>query len=678
MDETLKVEKQHLAHVVDKLKLAKLALEQSLTAVGDSNLERLKELRETEYGPEFEMFLEQLHEKNESVNLKDRFKRVEELTFLLKEPYFARIDLAEKAEVSQPFYIGKFGYTEDKPVVIDWRAKVASVYYRYRYPQKGVTYDTPGGLEERDLTLKRTYEIEDAELVKYYNNDIQLDENEIILDKLQKRTGGVLEDIVETIQISQMDIIEADPRQVCMVQGCVGSGKSTVAIHKLAHIFFNHPTLIHSARSVLVAKNQILVGYLSTLFPKLGIFDLNFKTLRELMVHIVFREELDIQIDLNSGQDTTRINLKKIEDFNKKVQRVHDVYRNKINDIFSNPEYASFAGFKYSDNMTPFENLNEAVNDIEEELQMQKDSLKDVAPNSIKAFLFKENIKTIRSLVKKLADLRTQIKKKSLPALVKEMGLKLNTKMDYLETLLYLVAYAELVGITKYPRYEYCVIDEGQDFSVLEYLFLSKIVLRGRLAIFGDLNQSVESDGIRSWEDIPAVVAEAKNASTFELDTNYRSTKPIIDLACNILKPYTSKYLPKSINRKGNDPVIKIFSSQEELLSQFASEINDDAKKLDKSIGIICYDEIVFDAATKIIDQLKVDNEHIIKLDSTTKIRYLPKGVYIMRGEDCKGLEFAKVYILNLNLAKISSAEYARKAFVSITRAMNELHVYGL
>ncbi len=679
MDEILKEERQHLEKVVTKIKLAKATLEEGLIAVGDTNLDRLKELRETEYGADFEIFLEQLHDKNQSLNLKDRFKRMEELDFLMKEPYFARIDLKDAADkVNRPFYIGKFGYTEKEPVVIDWRAKVATVYYRYRYPQKDVMYDTPDGMQKRDLTLKRTYEVENAELVKFYNNDIQLDENEIIIEKIQSRTGGVLEDIIETIQISQMDIIEADPRQVCIVQGCVGSGKSTVAIHKLAHIFFNYPTLIHPERSILVAKNQILVGYLSTLFPKLGIFDINYKTLRELIVHIVFREELDIQMDLNKGQDTTVFDMAKIKEFTKKVQQIHDVYRNKISDIFSNPEYASFGGFKYIETATPYENLNEATNDIEEELIMQKDMLKEVSSGSIKAYLYKENIKTIRSLVKRLGDLRTQIKQKALPTLIRDMKLNTKRQMGYLETLLYLAAYTELVGITKFPKYEYCVADEGQDFSVLEYLFLSKIVMRGRFAIFGDLNQSVEQDGIDKWEEITTVIQEAKNASTFELDTNYRSTRPIIELACKILSPYTSKYLPKSINRKGEEPVIEKFKSKEELMAKFKKEIETDAKDLNKSIGVISLDDELFEEATKITEGLGLDNEQVLRLDSTTRIRYIPKGIYLMRSEDCKGLEFAKVYILDLNLDKVKNIDTARKAFVAVTRAMNELHVYGL
>ena len=101
-----------------------------------------------------------------------------------------------------------------------------------------------------------------------------------------------------------MDIIEADPRQVCIVQGCVGSGKSTVAIHKLAHIFFNFPKLIHPERTILIVKNQILVGYLSTLFPKLGIFNINYGTIKDLLVNLYFREALSIEINLDKANDS--------------------------------------------------------------------------------------------------------------------------------------------------------------------------------------------------------------------------------------------------------------------------------------------------------------------------------------------------------------------------------------
>ena len=250
-EEDMQLEQRHLGIVLSKIEQAKNTINESLDKLGKENIERLKELSEDGsssrgYGSnDFDVLLEQLHQKNLSFNLKGKYQTLNELKFLSSEPYFSRIDLYNKSSnTDERYYIGKFSYTEDKPVITDWRSKVASVYYRYRYPQKDVTYDTPSGKEVRDLKLKRTFEIQDGELIKYYNNDLQLDESSIIKEKIEKRTGGVLEDIIQTIQKSQLDIIEADPRQICVVQGCVGSGKSTVAIHKLAHIFFNYPKLV--------------------------------------------------------------------------------------------------------------------------------------------------------------------------------------------------------------------------------------------------------------------------------------------------------------------------------------------------------------------------------------------------------------------------------------------------
>src|SRR3989344_614999 len=313
-DNVLKKEKKHLEETLSKIEYAKDVVIQNIESIGKENLEKLIDLRDDPEtsGTDFHFLLEQLHQKNLTFNIKDKYKKLDELSYLSKEPYFARIDLQDSSQL-QKIYVGKFGYTEDIPIVTDWRAKIASVYYRYRYPQKNVKYETPLGVETRDLLLKSTYEIDDGSLVKYYNNDIQLDESEIIAEKIEKRTGGVLEDIVETIQEAQLDIIEADPRQICIVQGCVGSGKSTVAIHKLSHIFFNYPNLIHSEKSIVVAKNQILVGYLSTLFPSLRIFDIHYKTIREILVNLIFREQIQIRTDLDTPGDLMGFKLKDLK-----------------------------------------------------------------------------------------------------------------------------------------------------------------------------------------------------------------------------------------------------------------------------------------------------------------------------------------------------------------------------
>jgi len=673
----LEEEKLNFKTKLDKVKTARAQVMHELETIGHGNLERLTELREQGTGGiDFQMFIDQLAQKNATFNLRDKYRKLEEFEYLAREPYFARIDLVDK-ELKETFYIGKFGYSEGGPIITDWRAKVASVYYRYRYPQKNVMYEAPDGKQVRDLTLKRTYEIDEGEFVKYYNNDIQLDESEIVIDKIKSRTGGVLEDIVETIQISQLDIIEADPRQVCIVQGCVGSGKSTVAIHKLAHIFFNFSHIIHPEKSILIAKNQILIGYLSTLFPKLGIFDIYYKTLRELIVHIVFREELGIEVDLNDTLDTSSFDLKMITKLQSKIVKVHKQVESRLKKVLAKPDYQSFSGFKYSIKLTPFENISDLHAEILEEILEEKERVKD-DPKSMRSWLYKEHIRSMRKLVSELSDLRHEIKHKMMKTLLKDFNINTNIKLNYLNTLVYIYAYAEIVGITVFPKFEYCVVDEGQDVSLLEYAVLSKLTLRGRFAIFGDLNQSLENDGIDNWSDIKKVILEAQSASVFELRTNYRSTKPIIDFANKFLGKFTKKHLPISINRIGHMPVEETKATADEMLSRFNELISADLRNIDKSIGIICKTKELFEITDKIISSKDFDKALFIKLDNTQKVFYLPRGIYLMSYQDCKGLEFSKVYVLGENLAKIDTIKKAREAFVPMTRAMNELCILGI
>ncbi|MFA6981801.1 MAG: 3'-5' exonuclease, partial [Patescibacteria group bacterium] len=462
---------------------------------------------------------------------------------------------------------------------------------------------------------------------------------------------------------------------ICIVQGCVGSGKSTVAIHKLSHIFFNYPELIHPERSILIAKNQILVGYLSTLFPKLGIFNINYKTLKDLVYNSVFREKYSIRMDFNLENFGPEVTLDRINLLREKIKAIHSKYEEKIQKVFEDEEFESFGGFVYDTSQSVQDNMLEIVTDLNEELESQKDYFKE-NPNSINAWLYQSNITDLRKLVTKIRNFGKDLENSDFPELLKFAELDVKEKLGYKDTLLYMFLHSEVFGLQNTQKFEYCVVDEAQDLSLLEYTVLSKFVLRGRLCILGDLNQSIREEGLSKWDEIYEVVTEAKNANIFELDTNYRSTKQIIDLANSILSPYTQKYLPKSINRIGIEPVVKEFGSTEDMVSFFSNSIETDLKDLDKSIGVICFDETSFNKAKTILNNIKT-KEEIIILDENKPIHYIPKGVYLTTFDNCKGLEFSKVYVLNLRLSKISSFFEAKRAFVAVTRAMNELEVYA-
>ena len=655
-------EKNKLSKIIEQLARAREALNRIVQRVGGDNIELLESLRnnpETS-GTDFFVFMERLHTQNTALNLKGKFQRLEEFKCQIEEPYFARLDLKDlKKARNETLYIGKFGFTDKEPIIIDWRAKISSIYYRYRYPQKNVKYESELGTETLDLLLKRTFDIEKGKLLKLYNNDIKLDESEIIMDKIQKRTGGVLEDIVETIQKSQLDIIEADPRQVCIVQGCVGSGKSTVAIHKLAHIFFNFPKLIHPERTILIVKNQILVGYLSTLFPKLGIFNINYGTIKDLLINLYFREGLSIKIDLDKANESfSEYNIDSIKKIRQEIYSMRLVLDTEINKAFENPEFESYGGQKFDYNIPALENISNIIESLNEEVEVQEEFIADESVSNYRKEAHKINVKTVKKLMTKLKKLSTFFKRTSLATV-----------------LCYMYVFVEIIGLSNFKKYEYCVIDEGQDFSSLEYLILGKIVLNGRFAIFGDLNQGFDNNNISDWPEIFKVLDTSDRNVFFELDTNYRSTKQIIEHANKIMQKFTKLYLPKSIDRVGEAPSITKISRNNDIEREFLKKLEFDAINYNKSIGIIFSDHDLLNQFKSILEKKAVMKDRLIILDEAKRVNYISSGVYLMNFESCKGLEFSKVYVFTKCTSNITFNE-AKKEFVAVTRAMNDLVVY--
>ena len=436
----------------------------------------------------------------------------------------------------------------------------------------------------------------------------------------------------------------------------------------------------------MVTKSQILAGYLSTLFPKLGIFDVTYKTLRDLVYNLVFREELNIKFDLDKGQDTGEYTLKKIKDLQTTIDKIIKNYEVKIGQIFKDPELESYASFKYSYDETPFENIMYLLRDTVEEIRFQKMQLKD-NPDGANAWLNKENIVHLRKILKLANKIKNDLQNVALNKIIKELKIDASSELSYMEVLIYIYVHAQLFGIRGFKKFEYCVVDESQDFSLLEYLLLNKVVIRGRFALFGDLNQSLESDGVKNWEEIEEVITDARSAKKFSLETNYRSTKQIINFANKILEPYTKLYLPKSIDRVGEEPENKFFEDEKEMLSLFYEDISKELQEIKKSIGVIVFESprLNIDDVKNFMSGLEIERSSegnkdggLIQLNPNEKISYTPLGIYLMRSEDCKGLEFSKVYVLNLNLEKIKNHADARRAFVAVTRAMNELSVYGV
>lgn len=612
--------------------------------------------------------MESLQRQIDSFDVREVIEELNRLDFLKENPFFARIDLLDKESGElRPYYISKFGYISDtEPIVFDWRAKISTIYYKYRYPQDNVSYENENTIYNFDLKLKRTFEVEDGQVLKYFNNDIQLSENELVIEKIKDRTGGVLEDIVETIQQDQMEIIESDPREVCIVQGCVGSGKSTVAIHKLSYIFFNYPKIITPDKSILVSKNRVLVDYLSSLFPKLGIFDLKYMTTRDIIFRHLTLEGVKNKFNLAEETDISDFNQKFYLDFKARIDSSKVECLEQISEILKKEKYKDLISIRFNPIRPVVENIEDLVKELSEMVIDLRGEIKD-DPNSIMVLKIKDTISRINNLKTEVTAKKTEILNNHFKAIIKDYSL--DGFLGYKKALLYLIIFHEYFGFKKNPVYEYCVIDEAQDMSIMELYLLKKIVLNNRFCIIGDLNQNIHSNPLSDWSDFN-VIFDQNKVATFKLETNYRSTKNIVDYANNILRPFTNLYLPKPIEKIGADIAHLDISHS---LENFVNSVMLDYQNLSKSVGIVVYRHPKKDEIISILKEKIPDPEKLIILQEIKKSFYTPRGIYVLDFEDCKGLEFNKVYLIGFDPNNIDNFDEAKKAFVGVTRAMNEL-----
>ena len=214
-------------------------------------------------------------------------KKLQDLKKIKGKPYFARIDFTAKGEDLEKLYIGKLSILDSKsqePIIIDWRAPISNLYYDGRVGNS--SYDSPGGKVEGEISLKRQYFIEDGELKKY--SDIDLKANDELLQvALEEKADDRLKNIVATIQGEQNNIIRADMNKALVVQGVAGSGKTTIALHRIAYLIYNCDKEFDPEDFMIIAPNKFFLNYISNVLPDLGVENVKQYTFEDLAYEII-------------------------------------------------------------------------------------------------------------------------------------------------------------------------------------------------------------------------------------------------------------------------------------------------------------------------------------------------------------------------------------------------------
>lgn len=215
-------------------------------------------------------------------------RKLNQLRKAESKPYFGRIDFKDidKSEY-ETFYIGKTSLTrrdDDKMLILDWRAPMASLYYSGEIGE--VMYKAPGGLIIGDLKLKRQYEIENKKLINIFDKGLT-PMDEYLQSALWEKKDNRLRDIVNTIQSEQNEIIRADKGKVLIVQGVAGSGKTTIVLHRIAYLMYTYYEVFDADKLLIIVPNRLFLNYISDVLPDLGVEEIKQYTFEDLAMSLL-------------------------------------------------------------------------------------------------------------------------------------------------------------------------------------------------------------------------------------------------------------------------------------------------------------------------------------------------------------------------------------------------------
>ena len=622
-------------------------------------------------------------------------KKLKELTILKESPYFGRVTFNDlEFDQKDTLYVGRFGVTPEgsyEPVIVDWRAPVASLFYHGSLGE--ASYTSPDGPIKCDIEGRRQIIVKKGELKGVFDSAIDV-KDDILQMVLSNNSSDKLKDVIMTIQQEQDEIIRKERTSNIVVNGVAGSGKTTIALHRVAYLLYNYRKELED-KVLILGPNGIFMEYISQVLPSLGEVGVKQETFASFALKEMDSElyimSFDKYLEKILSEDKEFIEDAKyknsyeiikdldnlVKEMDKDYFHVEDVKyfgdlvisKEEIEEMF-NKHYEYMPLFRRSEKIKRIilskikDKRDEKVWELNEELRKEKEKLTPeellIEENNVE---FRRKLR-IREIVKEVMDSRAKLdswisREDVLDIYDRFNGNKKEYTINDLAPILYLAIKLEGKKATK--DYRHVVIDEAQDYSPLQFKVVRELTGTKYFTVVGDVNQR-----LIKYSDLAPMMELGKifddvNQEIYNLNKSYRSTYEIME--------YANKYLDEDriipIVRHGK-PVEEIeFHNNEELSESIIESLKEFSNEGLESIAIITRDkeelEKVYNLISNKVHLVKFDNEDVL----------YKGGNVIIPSYFAKGLEFDGVIIVDNGSSKDENEDLIK--YIMSTRALHRL-----
>lgn len=622
-------------------------------------------------------------------------KKLKELTILKESPYFGRVTFNDlEFDQKDTLYVGRFGVTPEgsyEPVIVDWRAPVASLFYHGSLGE--ASYTSPDGPIKCDIEGRRQIIVKKGELKGVFDSAIDV-KDDILQMVLSNNSSDKLKDVIMTIQQEQDEIIRKERTSNIVVNGVAGSGKTTIALHRVAYLLYNYRKELED-KVLILGPNGIFMEYISQVLPSLGEVGVKQETFasfalkemdselyimsfdkylekilskdKEFIEDAKYKNSYEIIKDLDNlvkEMDKDYFNVEDVKYFGDLV-----ISKEEIEEMF-NKHYEYMPLFRRSEKIKRIilskikDKRDEKVWELNEEIRKEKEKLTPeellIEENNLE---FRRKLR-IREIVKEVMDSRAKLdswisREDVLDIYDRFNGNKKEYTINDLAPILYLAIKLEGKKATK--DYRHVVIDEAQDYSPLQFKVVRELTGTKYFTVVGDVNQRlIKYSDLAPMMELEKIFDDV-NPEIYNLNKSYRSTYEIME--------YANKYLDEDriipIVRHGK-PVEEIeFHNNEELSESIIESLKEFSNEGLESIAIITRDkeelEKVYNLISNKVHLVKFDNEDVL----------YKGGNVIIPSYFAKGLEFDGVIIVDNGSSKDENEDLIK--YIMSTRALHRL-----